>query len=184
MNRKTKSFISSYGCYRLQKPSKDSSPYYWGHGCKNVTRVLYPLEMIDRCIRIFDIDISNAGDLYTSEFERSAMRATISILEKYAATITGTLNDYPSIGWNPDGQLDCVDEAANTFGMLLLLQNNGLIQQHELVGPRSKFRWRTFWQPHYAVQIRARNGVTWAVDSGVSRPGGPIDIVKWGDFYK
>jgi len=46
----------------------------------------------------------------------------------------GTLEDAPGMGvhWNPDGQLDCIDEATNSTAYMRMMAADGLIRFHDM----------------------------------------------------
>ena len=104
--------------------------------------------------------------------EREMIRRAIAVLEHVAGTQTPTFRDR---GGNPitddwPGQMDCIDESTNTARYLELLQAQGLLRWHTVVG--RAYRAPYLFDPHWAGQIVERETLdhyvvdSWHLDNG------------------
>jgi len=104
--------------------------------------------------------------------ERQMIRRAIAVLEYIAGTQTPTFRDR---GRNPiiddwPGQMDCIDESTNTARYLELLQAQGLLRWHTVVG--RAYRAPYLFDPHWAGQIVERETLdhyvvdSWHLDNG------------------
>ena len=104
--------------------------------------------------------------------ERQMIRRAIAVLEYIAGTQTPTFRDR---GRNPiiddwPGQMDCIDESTNTARYLELLQAQGLLRWHTVVG--RAYRAPHLFDPHWAGQIVERETRdhyvvdSWHLDNG------------------
>lgn len=104
--------------------------------------------------------------------ERQMIRRAIAVLEHVAGTQTPTFRDR---GGNPiiddwPGQMDCIDESTNTARYLDLLQGQGLLRWHAIVG--RAYRAPHLFDPHWAGQIVERGTLdhyvvdSWHLDNG------------------
>jgi hypothetical protein len=62
--------------------------------------------------------------------ERRQIARAIGLLETFSGRRADTLEDAPGMGvhWNPDGQLDCIDEATNSTTYLRMMAADRLIR--------------------------------------------------------
>ena len=69
--------------------------------------------------------------------ERQQIAHATALLEILTGRQAGTLEDAPGMGvhWNPDGQLDCIDEATNSTEYLRMMAADGLIRFHDVGFP-------------------------------------------------
>jgi hypothetical protein len=118
--------------------------------------------------------------------ERKAIGEVVKVYTAYLAEQFGGLPDAPRSppgmsGLN--GQMDCIDETANTTSLLLVLQENGLLVHHEVERPQSRGLFIDGRYPHVtAIIAEKRTGNEWAVDPWSKAPGRHPDIlplVQW-----
>ena len=120
------------------------------------------------------------------EAERRALAQVVSAYTAYlAASIGGT----PDIPGSPaqmsgvHGQMDCLDETANTTSLLLVLQEQGLLTYHKVEPPESRGFFLDGRYPHFsAVIVENGSGQEWAVDPWRKAPGQKPEIlplVQW-----
>jgi hypothetical protein len=120
------------------------------------------------------------------EAERRAIGEVVKIYTAYLAERFGGEPDAPR---SPPGlsgvhgQMDCIDETANTTSLLLVLQERGLLVHHEVERPQSRGLFIDGRYPHVtAIIVEKRTGNEWAVDPWGKAPGRPPDIlplVQW-----
>jgi len=111
--------------------------------------------------------------------ERQRIARATGLLEILVGGQAGTLDDAPGMGvhWNPDGQLDCIDEATNSTEYLRMMAADGLIRFHDVGLPANRFV-VTAWGPSNTATIRERaTGKVFAVDSYFRANGQPSDIL-------
>lgn len=118
--------------------------------------------------------------------EREALRDAVSI---YTAHLAGQFGGRPDEPGSPpslsgtNGQMDCLDETANTTSLLLLLEEQGLLVHHEVERPQSRGIFLDGRYPHFtAVIVDVRENVEWAVDPWRKAPGKSPDLLpldKW-----
>jgi hypothetical protein len=113
--------------------------------------------------------------------ERRAIGEVIRTYTAYLATSIGGRPDVP--GSPPQmsgvhGQMDCVDETANTTSLLLVLQEQGLLAHHKVERPQSRGFFIDGRYPHTtAIIAEKRTGLEWAVDPWAKAPGQHPDIL-------
>lgn len=117
--------------------------------------------------------------------ERESIRRAIAKFERLVGAKTRTGQDkggtFPGVG--DGGQLDCVDEMANTKTYLTLLQSAGLLRQHVPAGRvATGFFEGSFW-PHTASTIREKDsGARYVVESWLLDNGEPpliVPVAEW-----
>lgn len=113
--------------------------------------------------------------------ERKALSEIIGAYRAYLAASFGGPPDAPRSppgmsGRN--GQMDCVDETANTTSLLLVLQEQGLLSHHRVERPQSRGLFIDGRYPHVTAIIAERQtGQEWAVDPWDKLPGQHSDIL-------
>jgi hypothetical protein len=87
--------------------------------------------------------------------ERRQIAHAIGVLELFSGRQAHTLEDTPGMGvhWNPDGQLDCIDEATNSTTYLRMMKADGLIRFHDVGFPANRFV-ITAWGPSNTATMR------------------------------
>lgn len=127
-----------------------------------------------------------AGASQSAARERAAIARAIGWLERRVGPEAGTSEDrdYRDLasGGFP-GQLDCIDEAANTTSYLMLLRRLGLVQRHTIGHPVSKGFLLNGTYPHVtAVLIEKSTDKQYAIDSWVFANGEEplvMDLENW-----
>jgi hypothetical protein len=111
--------------------------------------------------------------------ERRRIARVLGLLEAFVGRQTGTLGDAPGMGlhWDPDGQLDCIDEATNSTTYLRMMAADGLIRFHEVGLPANRFV-MSAWGPSNTATIRqTATGKTYAVESYFGYNGDPALVM-------
>jgi len=111
--------------------------------------------------------------------ERHQIALATGLLEILTGRQAGTLEDAPGMGvhWNPDGQLDCIDEATNSTAYMRMMAADGLIRFHDIGLPANRFV-ISAWGPSNTATITERaSGKVYAVDSYFRANGEPADIL-------
>lgn len=111
-------------------------------------------------------------------------RALAEVIRSYTAYLATSLGGKPDVPGSPPqmsgvhGQMDCLDETANTTSLLLVLQEQGLLTHHIVEHPESRGFFFDGRYPHFtAVIAERRTGAEWAVDPWKKAPGQRPDIL-------
>ena len=76
------------------------------------------------------------------------------------------------------GQMDCLDETANTTSLLVELDTRGLLAHHHAARPELRGFFFDGRYPHFtAVIVEGKAGIEWAVDPWRHAPGQRPDIL-------
>lgn len=111
--------------------------------------------------------------------ERRQIAQAIGLLETFTGHQAQTLDDAPGMGvhWNPDGQLDCIDEATNSTTYLRMMATDRLIRFHDIGLPANRFV-LTAWGPSNTATIReTATGKAYAVESFFRHNGEPAYVL-------
>lgn len=111
--------------------------------------------------------------------ERQQIARATGLLEIFTGRQAGTLEDAPGMGvhWNPDGQLDCIDETTNSTAYMRMMAADRLIRFHDIGLPANRFV-ISAWGPSNTATIKERaTGKLYAVDSYFRANGEPADIL-------
>jgi hypothetical protein len=111
--------------------------------------------------------------------ERRQIARAIGLLETFSGRRADTLEDAPGMGvhWNPDGQLDCIDEATNSTTYLRMMAADRLIRFHDVGLPANRFV-ITAWGPSNTATIKEMaSGKTYAVESYFRYNGDPAYVL-------
>jgi hypothetical protein len=115
------------------------------------------------------------------EAERRALGEVVRTYTAYLAASFGGKTDLPGspAGMSGvQGQMDCLDETANTTSLLLVLQERGLLVHHRVEHPESRGFFFDGRYPHFtAVMAEKRSGAEWAVDPWRRAPGQSPEIL-------
>ncbi|MHC1549224.1 hypothetical protein [Phyllobacterium sp. K27] len=145
-----------------------------GYGCTFKTTVtLTPVE------RSKIASIMNGGRK-SAAAERAAVRRAVQIFERRSTQVIG-VRDRPKMDFGKGrekGQMDCVDEAANTGSFLSYLLRTGLLRHHTVENRDSRGSFFDGRYPHFTAVLRDRSGTSWAVDSWYEPAGGPPDVMR------
>ena len=111
-------------------------------------------------------------------------RALAEVVRSYTAYLAASIGGKLDVPGSPPqmsgvpGQMDCLDETANTTSLLLVLQDQGLLTHHVVEHPESRGFFLDGRYPHFtAVIMEKRTGVEWAVDPWRKAPGQRPDIL-------
>ncbi|WP_154661144.1 hypothetical protein [Microvirga lotononidis] len=143
------------------------------------------------CVRRMAISVDGAWLSRAREMLRSnqgspdAERQALSeVIRSYTAYLSTSLGGKPDVPGSPPqmsgvyGQMDCLDETANTTSVLLVLQEQGLLAHHVVQYPESRGFFLDGRYPHFtAVITEKRTGTAWAVDPWKKAPGQRPDIL-------
>lgn len=122
------------------------------------------------------------------EEERDAMAHAVAVAEQAAGPVLGTSDDPGGVlnaAWsgNPAYQ-DCVDEAANTTTLLVLIANAGLLKRHTVEPPSIRGAFIDGrWQHYTAVVRETATGARFAVDSWFRANGEPAVVMDFDAWY-
>lgn len=151
-----------------------------GYGCVRRMAISVDSAWLDRASALL-----RAGG-GSPEAERQALAQVVGT---YTAYVSANLGGKPDIPGSPPqlsnvhGQMDCLDETANTTSLLLVLQDQGLLTYHRVGSPESRGFFFDGRYPHFtAIIAEKRTGVQWAVDPWKRAPGQRPDIlplIKW-----
>jgi len=146
-----------------------------GYGCARQTAISVDGSWLNRAGAIL-----RAGRA-SPEAER---RALAQVVSAYTAHLASSIGGRPDVPGSPagmsgvHGQMDCLDETANTTSLLLVLQERGLLAHHRVKGPESRGFFLDGRYPHFsAVIAEARSGREWAVDPWRRAPGQRPEIL-------
>lgn len=158
-------------------PTLAELPVCHGHGCKIRTVVSLDETQWGAVTAIFEPLPESPAD------ERERIARAIGELERLVGAKAGTAHDS---GQNQligaSGQLDCVDETANTQTYLRLLQNAGLLRWHAVASPASRGWPEDTWVHNTAVVAMRDTGTRYAVDSWFFDNGEPAVVVPLQDW--
>lgn len=146
-----------------------------GYGCSRRTLVAVDASWLNRAHTLLRSGRSSPAA------ERRAIGNVVRLYTAYLARSFGGAPDRP--GSPPsmsgvNGQMDCVDETANTTSLLLILQEQGLLVHHQVRRPRSRGLFFDGRYPHTtAVVAEKQTGREWAVDPWRKAPGQEPDIL-------
>jgi hypothetical protein len=151
-----------------------------GYGCTRRDVLSMDPSLLSRAAQIL-----KAGRA-SPEAERKAIR---EIVRTYTAYLSRALGGTPDTPGSPPqmsgkhGQMDCVDETANTTSLLLVLQDMALFAHHRVERPQSRGLFIDGRYPHVtAVIAEKRTGREFAVDPWRVAPGQQPDIlplIEW-----
>ncbi|KFG67473.1 hypothetical protein JH26_22835 [Microvirga sp. BSC39] len=126
-----------------------------------------------------------SGMLRSAQGSPTAERQALAeVIRSYTAYLAASLGGKPDVPGSPaqmsgvHGQMDCLDETANTTSLLLVLQEHGLLAHHVVEHPESRGFFLDGRYPHFtAVITEKRSGAGWAVDPWKKAPGQRPEIL-------
>lgn len=156
-------------------PAGDRIVACHGYGCARRTALAVDAPLLGRASALL-----RAGRGSPAQ-ERRALGEVVRLYTSYLAGRLGSPPDAPrsppslsGVG----GQMDCVDETANTTSLLLVLQDRGLLAYHEVERPVSRGLFIDGRYPHTTAVIAEKgNRLEWAVDPWAMAPGERPDIL-------
>ncbi|MGO4573184.1 hypothetical protein [Microvirga sp. 2TAF3] len=146
-----------------------------GYGCARRTALAMDASWLSRASVLLKAGRSSP------DAERHALSEVVKLYTAYLAAQFGGAPDAPRSppglsGQN--GQMDCVDETANTTSLLLVLQDQGFLVHHEVERPQSRGLFIDGRYPHMtAIIAEKRTGSEWVVDPWAKAPGQEPDIL-------
>lgn len=158
-------------------PKPSSFVVCHGRDCRIETRVKLIGDEWQRIVNLFPRDSASE--------ERESIRTAIGLLEKMTGRLAGTNGDVAGTGGGAfsQGQMDCEDETMNTGTYLTMLEKDGLLRFHNIIGRAHRGVFFNRW-PHRAVQIEEkRSKKVFVVDSWFHDNGQPAEIVEY-DVWK
>jgi hypothetical protein len=156
-------------------PSRDRIIACHGYGCMRRTVLAVDSSLLGRAHALLRKGRSSP------EAERRAIGNVVRIYTAHLARAFGGAPDKP--GSPPSmsgvhGQMDCIDETANTTSLLLVLQERGLLVHHRVERPQSRGLFLDGRYPHMtAVLAEKRTGREWAIDPWRRAPGQEPEIL-------
>lgn len=145
-----------------------------GFGCAYRTPIL--LRKIDR-VRINQLFGTAAAK--SPESERKAIAVVMSWFEKRVAAEAGTATAKARAGLGHAGdpsQFDCLDKTANAIGLLVVLEQMGLLRHHVIDEPESRGGLGSL--PHTTAIVRERrSGQKWVIDGWTHANGELPDVM-------
>lgn len=122
----------------------------------------------------------------TPEGERAAVKKAVAVFEERATQVIG-VRDEPGMAFGRPmrkGQMDCIDEAANTETLLRYLKAAGYLKFHDVLRRTARGFFIDGRYPHWTAVIRDDRGMKWAVDSWYEPGGGEPDIMPLKEWKK
>jgi hypothetical protein len=153
-----------------------------GYGCSRRTEIMIEPGWFEQVSAVMKQGRSSPAS------ERKALGEAIRIYTRFIAREFGGKPDAPRSppslsGLN--GQMDCLDETANTTSLLLVLKQEGLLVHHDVERPESRGIFIDGRYPHYtAVIVDTGAHMKWAVDPWAEAPGQRPDLLPLGEWQK
>lgn len=115
----------------------------------------------------------------TPAAERAAIARAVQLFENKATKTIGVADRPLSafLGAKEKGQMDCLDETANTLTLLRYLAGRGLLKHHTVGGDVSRGFLLDARYFHSAASITEKSGRRWAVDSWFGKAGAAPQIM-------
>ena len=149
------------------------------YSCRQRTQMAFSEEDLTRVRTLL-------GAAETAAEERAALARAIGLIEEVVGQSIGTSEDRGLLytaGSGDPGQLDCIDETANTTSYLLVMENEGLFRHHRVRKPALRGMLIDGRWPHFTAVVTEREtGEDFAVDSWVRDNGQPpvvMPLEKW-----
>ena len=142
-------------------PTKDHVYVCHGYTCRIVTPIRFSPAEIER------IAGGLAKGAKDASAERDAVSRSVQAFETIVGARIGTARDLPGMqfGQGTDDQMDCIDEATNTTGLLLFLESHGFLKHHRVEAPSARGFFIDGRYPHAtAVLTDLQSGERWAID--------------------
>ncbi|MCB8821658.1 hypothetical protein [Microvirga rosea] len=156
-------------------PLRDRIIACHGYGCTRRTAVAVDPSLLHRASAIL------RSAKASPDTERRALGEVIRLYTSYLTSRIGSPPDVPKSPPSEagiSGQMDCVDETANTTSLLLVLESYGLLAYHEVERPQSRGIFLDGRYPHTtAVIAEKQSHREWAVDPWAKAPGEKPDIL-------
>ena len=152
-----------------------------GFGCAYRTPIAYSASDLGKLKSIL------AAGKSSPEAERRAIARAVQWQENRVAPEVGSAGDVGGydLSKSPErGQMDCIDEAANTTSLLVLATERGFLHHHKAGRPVSKGFLIDGSYPHASAVVKEKaSGKVFAVDSWPRANGMKPDIMPLGEWY-
>ena len=156
-------------------------PVCYDFGCKQQATVNLPMDEWQSVAQWFATPAATPAD------EREQIKRAIGWMEVVIGRHTPTHKDLAfdlpprEIDGIFPGQLDCIDEAANTTAYLKLFEIYGLLRHHAVL--KAAYR-RSWFDQHWAGQVREIvSGKRFVIDSWF-QPNGHLPVVQDGEHWR
>ncbi len=170
-----------FAFYELpEQPQLADATFCHAYGCQVRSQV--DLRPHWQAVRDQFANVQNAAQ------ERYAMAQAVGAIERAVGPILGTADDPGGVlnaSWsgNPAYQ-DCIDEAANTTMLLVLMERDGLLRHHNLHSPSIRGVFIDGrWQHYTAVVEETAVGERYAIDSWFRANGEPAYVMPFQEWY-
>ncbi|WP_108663125.1 hypothetical protein [Acuticoccus kandeliae] len=150
-----------------------------GFGCQLKTSVAFGSADLRKMRGIF-------GKPKSAAQERAAIARYISWAEKRVAPEVGSEDDVGGLDLmnsGVHGQMDCIDEAANTTSYLMMADKNGLLRFHTVGSPVARGFFLDGRYPHATAVVVDDGGTPWAIDSWPHRNGVPPNVLPLSTWF-
>lgn len=150
----------------------------YGYGCKQSAPVTLSRADLAQLRALFPAS-------RTAAQEREAIAQSIALFERIAGQVSPIHRDLagnPQAVARQPGQLDCIAESINTTALLILLDQQGLLRWHRVLGRAYRAPW--LLDQHWSAQIEEiDSGQRYAVDSWPQDNGEPALIQVLEDWH-
>ncbi len=170
-----------FAFYELpQNPQLENATFCHAYGCQVKSQV--DLRPIWERVSAEFINVQDAAQ------ERYAIAQAIGIVETQVGPVLGTSDDPGGVlnaSWsgNPDYQ-DCIDEAANTTMLMVLMHQTGLVKYHAIDPPSIRGAFIDGRYQHFtAVATETDSGTRYAFDSWFRNNGRPAYVMLFRDWF-
>lgn len=119
--------------------------------------------------------------------ERARIARFVAWAETRVAPAVGSADDVGGLDLGnagEAGQMDCIDEAANTTSYLLVAQRHGLLAHHSVASPVARGFFLDGRYPHATAVVVDPSGTPWAVDSWPHRNGAKPDVLPLETWFE
>lgn len=126
------------------------------------------------------------GRARTAQAERAGVRRMVAWAEERVAAKVGSADDVGGLDLRNAGragQMDCIDEAANTTSYLLVAQSAGLLRKHRVSRPVARGYFLDGRYPH-ATAVLLEGNTAWAINSWPHANGVPPDVMPLSRWYE
>jgi len=163
----------------LSLPIPNHSSLVLCHGFTCHTRTPIALSQADRNT------LANMVRGTTADAERRGIARAVAWFDKRVGRQSGTSRARAYAGGlaGDTSQFDCIDRAANTTSLLLVLEQTGMLKHHRVDSPESRKFVPLAEGPHTTAVLRERTaGTKWVVDPWPHNSGELPDVMpldKW-----
>ncbi|MTI15875.1 hypothetical protein E1162_01330 [Rhodobacteraceae bacterium RKSG542] len=156
-------------------PTANAAIICHGFGCKFKQTVPFDRAADQKLKRIL------AGGGKSAKAERAAISRAVVWQERRIGKIVGSTNDVGGLDMHNSGkrgQMDCIDESANTTSLLLYAQSRGFLEHHNVERPTARGFFLDGRYPHASAVIsEKKTGKAYVVDSWRLPNAKPPDII-------